>query len=109
MHRTPQEARQLATALLDGLQTPDGVGLILALDAIHRAAPALAREVLSLAARVSVYEAALRNAPEVAREWTAGWARDASSDPDQLTMTAARQWTAEVLGDVDAAAMLVRR
>ena len=86
MTRTPQEARQLATTLLDGLQTSDGVGLILALDAIHRAAPALARTVVTLAARVAVYEAALDSAPDTVREWAA-----------------------DVRADADAAAMLVRR
>ena len=86
MTRTPQEARQLATTLLDGLQTSDGVGLILALDAIHRAAPALARAVVTLAARVAVYEAALGSAPDTVREWAA-----------------------DVRADADAAAMLVRR
>jgi len=86
MHRTPQEAREWAAGLLDALGTPDGVGHIRNLVAIQRAGIDLAREVATLAARVSVYEAALGSAPDTVREWAA-----------------------EVRADADAAAMLVRR
>ena len=86
MTRTPQEAREWAAGLLAALGTPDSVGHIANLVGIQRAGIDLARTVVTLAARVAVYEAALDDAPDTVREWAA-----------------------DVRADADAAAMLVRR
>ena len=95
MHRTPQEAREWAAGLLAGAGH------------LRNAAADLAGTVVTLAARVAVYEAALGDVPEAACQWA--MSVKSSEDLESDTIAAAQRWAADVRADADAAAMLVRR